>query len=536
MRIFGIVLATLVAGCGFAPVASQDEGLSPSSQPPNGPAADSCAKPERLSEVRVAIDTGAIEGIKSGNTTAFLGIPYAGAKRFRSPQRTACWTGVRDATQFAPLCAQPGPNGELLGSEDCLALNVFVPSAAAVSARPVLVFLHGGDGRTGGSHAADGSAGQLDGSALAASEDAVVVTLDWRLGAFGFAAHPVLRAEGDGAGNFGLLDIVAALEWVQRNAVAFGGDDSRVLVFGEAHGAVNVCALLAMPRAKGLFSSALMQSGACAALDASTRDEQGRGLADALGCSGENLAQCLRAAPAADVAQALPVSAPLLATWQAAFGPTLDGTVLPEAPLAALQAGHAQGVPLAIGSNKDEFALFLPDDAMPSCSEYSPYLAQVFGPLAPQVEQHYLCDEMKGAAQSAVAAVTDALYTCPARRAARAAAAGQSQPVYRYLYAHSRAYGPLAPLRAFHSAELPYLFDTLAVEGYAPTQSEEQLVKSMQSYWASLAREGTPSSRNGPAWPRFSPSFDNALVLDEHASMGSQIDASACDFWDSVSP
>lgn len=540
MRTTVWVLAALAAGCGFLPVESKQDGLLPISRGPNGPERDQCAAPARLSEVRANVETGTLEGVRSGTATAYLGVPYAapptGELRFRAPRPAGCWPGVRDATRFAALCAQAGPNGELVGSEDCLYLNVFAPSAAPRAPRPVLVFLHGGDGRTGGSHAADGSAGQLDGSALAAGEDAVVVTVEWRLGGLGFASHPVLRAEGEGAGNYGLLDTVAALQWVQRNAAAFGGDASRVLVFGEAAGASQVCALLAAPKARGLFSAALMQSGACAATDAAVRDEQGRGLAEVAGCDGADLARCLREAPAAVFAGAPPLPAPLLATWHAAFGPTLDGAVLPEAPLAALEAGRGAGVPLAIGSNADEFALFLPDEAMPSCSEYAPYLAQVFGPLAPQVEQRYPCDEARGAAAAAVAATTDALYTCPARRAARAASAGQGGPVYRYLYAHARAYGPLATLRAYHSAELPYLFDTLAVEGYAPTPSEVQLSKAMQGYWASLARGEEPQARVGPRWQRYSPSLDDALVLQEDLRTEGLGAGAACDFWDSVSP
>jgi para-nitrobenzyl esterase len=311
--------------------------------------------------------------------------------------------------------------------------------------------------------------------------------------------------------------------------VAFGGDSKRVLVFGEAAGAVNVCALLATPRAKGLFSSALMQSGACAALDAQLRDEQGRILADAAGCSGTDVAQCLRSAEAMTLANTLALQAPLLGSWQAAFGPTVDGLVLPQAPLAALESGHAHDVPLAIGSNTDEFALFLADDAMPSCTEYAPYLSQVFGALAPQVEQRYFCDEQKGAAASAIAAVTDALYTCPARRAARAASAVRTAAVYRYLYAHARAYGPLAALRAYHSAELPYLFDTLGVEGYAPTEGEAQLVRTMQNDWSALARGEAP-------WERFAPARDNVWVIDEAARSENSTQSGECDFWDAVSP
>jgi para-nitrobenzyl esterase len=539
MRSIFLVVAALAAGCGFLPVDQKNDGLLPISRPPASTERDQCAAPARLSEVRVNVETGTLEGQKRGEATVYLGVPYAAAPigelRFRAPQAAACWNGVRDATRFASLCAQPGANNEPVGSEDCLYLNVFAPSALPVGKRPVLVFLHGGDGRTGGSHSADGTAGQLDGAAFAAAEDAVVVTLDWRLGALGFTSHPVLRAENAGAGNYGLLDTVAALQWVKRNAAAFGGDASRVLVFGEGAGAQNVCALLAVPQARGLFTSALMQSGACAATGAAVRDEQGRGLADALGCDGD-VAACLRAASAADLATALPLPAPLLASWHAAFGPTVDGLVLPEAPLSALEGGRAAQVPLAVGSNADEFALFLPDEVMPTCGEYAPYLASVFGPLAAQVEARYPCDAQRGAAVTAVAAVTDALYTCPARRAARAASAGQTQPVYRYLYAHSRAYGPLATLRAFHSAELPYLFDTLGLEGYQPTQSEVQLSRAMQGYWTSFARGEEPRARFGPQWQRYSPSMDDALVLQESVRQDSVAARAACDFWDSVSP
>lgn len=532
--------AALAAGCGFLPVDSKSDGALPVSLGPTGPERDGCAEPSRRSEVRVAVEGGELEGVRLGTATAYLGVPYAAPPlaglRFQPPQRAACWTGVRAAARPGARCAQPGPSGELVGSEDCLYLNVFAPSAEAARPRPVLVFLHGGDGQRGGAHPGDGTLGQLDGSGLAAAQDAVVVTVAWRLGALGFTSHPLLRAQGEGAGNYGLLDTIAALRWVRRNARAFGGDEGRVLVFGEAAGAVNACALLAAPQALGLFSAVLLQSGACAAADASGRDEAGRALADSLGCSGADALACLRAAPADALARAQPASGPLLASWQTGFGPMVDGLLLEEAPLAALAAGRAAPVPLAVGSNADEFALFLQGDAMAACSEYAPYLEQVFGPLAPQVEQRYPCDEVQGPVQAAVAAVTDALYACPARRAARAASFGRALPVYRYLYAHARAYGPLSKLRAYHSAELPFLFSTLDAEGYQPTPQDERLTRAMQGYWASLARGELPSAHGELAWSRYQPSFDNALVLDDGVREGPGAQGSACDFWDAVSP
>ena len=537
MRTHASVLSVVVlsSACAFSPV---DAPPPPESTVAPAPTAEQrCAVPARLGPAEVQVDQGRLRGASAQGVASFLGVPYAaaptGERRFRAPASAACWDGVRDATAYGSRCAQPDGRGGVEGAEDCLVLNVWAPDRPAAAPRPVLVWVHGGDNVRGAAHGAAGSANLVDGAALAASRDAVVVTLNFRLGALGFLAHPDLSLEGEGAGNLGLLDVRAALEWVRRNAAAFGGDASQVLLFGEGSGALDVCALLAMPRAQGLFQAALLQSGACEAGALLAREEVGRTLVDGLGC-GADAAACLRRAPLEALVGLSPESPPLVRAWDLPWGPVVDGDWLPRAPREALATGQVAAPGVAVGHNAQEFELFLPPDAADGCDAARALYGQAFGALAPLVEQRYPCGDDALARATAVRALTDAVYACPARRAAREATRGGAT-AYRYLFAQGRAHGPLAPLGAYHSAELPVLFGTLRAEGYAPTPADERLGRQMQDYWTSLPR-GAPASPSGPAWTRYLPSEDNALVLAQDLRLEPAAGASACDFWDAVAP
>src|SRR3954465_118542 len=312
---------------------------------------------------RVTIDTGTLEGAVDSTTgvMVFRGIPYAappvGDLRWKPPQAPARWQGVRAARDLGHNCMQHQPYGDIdpfaAGvSEDCLYLNVWTKSLDNRAPRPVMVWIHGG-----GFFAGFGGEERHNGARLA-QKGAVVVTLNYRLGPFGFLAHPALAAESEhhAAGNYGLLDQIAALQWVRRNIARFGGDPSRVTIFGEAAGGMSVGSLIASPLAKGLFAHAILESGTGVGIGVSRRTELENAsmqLAESLGASGSGAAAAkrLRAVSADTV---LAVANRLGQPGAPRFWPVVDGWVLPQTVDSAIQSGKANLVPVIAGSNRDE--------------------------------------------------------------------------------------------------------------------------------------------------------------------------------------
>ncbi len=498
----------------------------------------------------VATDKGLVKGAQAGNGFAFLGIPFAsppiGALRFMPPVPAACWSGVADATRFGNTCAQWNPmSGGVIGSEDCLSLNVWTPALPSSSSQPlpVLVWIYGGGDLIG----ANSFAG-ADGQALSTAENAVVVSFNYRVGALGFLAHPALTASSPQhtSGNDGLLDALLALQWVQDNIASFGGDKTHVMLFGESAGAINTCALVSSPLAHGLFSSAAMESGNCAAEPLSYRYVRGAVVADSVGCAfAPDVVACLQSAPLSSIAQnagvtfvGSVVSEVVTASIDAAhiedlpFGPTVDGYVLDATPLATMKAGNHNHVPFVIGTNAQEFAAFIPPSLFPqipiaSCAEYAALVTAAFPGLALPLLQAYPCSIFDPTAgyREFIAVVTDAFFACPSRRALRAIAATQTEPVYRYLFTHGVAY---------HGAEVAYVFGTFATVPFVPTAAESTLSSEMQSYWVNLAASGNPNGAGVPTWSAYQPTVDNALQLDTPIGETSAIDAAGCNFWDTV--
>ncbi|HMC53331.1 MAG TPA: carboxylesterase family protein, partial [Acidimicrobiales bacterium] len=314
---------------------------------------------------RVTTRCGKLEGVERDGVRVFRGIPYArppvGPRRFRAPQPAEPWTGVRDASKAGPAAPQvPGPTEQLMPGppldtdEDCLTLNVWTPAAAGAQPRPVLVWIHGGGFLTG-----SGSLPIYNGRFLAARGDVVVVTINYRLGALGFLSHPALRDEESGAaGNWGLLDQIAALRWVRENIDAFGGDPGNVTVFGESAGAMSVGTLMGTPAAVGLFRRAIMESGSPAATPAEEAAGTAESLLRAAGCNRID----------SEGARALPLGA-LLEAQQDLWArrgpgvglplqPALDGAVLERDPSEAIADGLSSGVPVITGTNRDEWEMF----------------------------------------------------------------------------------------------------------------------------------------------------------------------------------
>ncbi|MFO1405906.1 MAG: carboxylesterase family protein [Steroidobacteraceae bacterium] len=487
---------------------------------------------------------GRYQGNDRGGSWSFLGIRYAaapvGSLRWKSPAAPPCPADTVAANAYSSVCPQiDRATGAPEGDEDCLALNVYAPKSNFPSGSvPVMVFIHGGGNSQGStSELVDGSKVLYDGTALAEATGRIVVTVQYRLGPLGWLVHPGLDAEAPDArsGNYGLEDLMAALRWVQRDIGAFGGDRSRVMIFGESAGGVDVCALLTSPTAAGLYQSALIESGGCVA---DTRDKAlatGATLAERTGCStAADPVACLRAKTPAELLAALP---PVVSVsgGQAPYQPNVDGTLLPALPYQTIVAGQQNRVPVVIGTNADETGLEVPlgfNDA-----DYFAFLDATFvnPDVRAQVGNIYSAANFGTSRAAYVALTSDAKFTCQARKIARALVASQSEPVFRYFFTEVPD-APNAPLfGAFHGLELLYLFGVMNVRGYTPTAAETALSSQMQHYWAGLAANGAPSAAGAPAWTAYDPLRDNHLRLDSAAlAMADGVNAARCDFWDSL--
>ncbi len=368
----------------------------------------------------VDTDSGALTGKPlDGGVRAFLGVPYAeppvGARRWRPPEPVARWTGARDATHVGDACLQfDGDKVMDHASEDCLTLNVWVPPLGAAK-KPVLVFFPGGGFVEGG-----GGLPLYDGAKLAAREDAVVVTLNYRLGPFGFLVHRDLAKEAGRATSpsFGLLDQREGLRWLHRNVAALGGDPDNVTIFGESAGAWSVCAHMVMPGSRGLFARGIMESGACADplyFGANEAKAQGDRFAQALGCA--DIA-CLRGKDATAVLKAIPLKRHYVLPPGESWAPVVDGVELPDVPLEAIRAGKGANVPLIIGWNRDEGILHTVHFETITADERDSFVRDSFGDAAvAPVSTRYARPTPKDALTDIV---TDGAFACESRRVARA--------------------------------------------------------------------------------------------------------------------
>jgi para-nitrobenzyl esterase len=456
----------------------------------------------------VTTDDGAVRGTTAGTVAEFLGIPYAapptGHLRWRPPAPPAGWRGVRDATQFGPSCPQTAspfrPPGTI--SEDCLYLNVYTPTARLGANRPVLVWIHGGG-------LVQDGARNYDGTKLAA-DGAVVVTINYRLGALGFLAHPALAFRpGGAAGNYGLMDQQAALRWVQRNIARFGGDPRNVTIAGESAGGLSVLAQMVSPGARGLFQRAVVQSGTFALNQRplATAEAAGQTFATAVGCP-DQTAACLRRVPVSDLVGKFGVEIPGV----------VDGSVLTQPIGTALARGQFARVPVINGITHDEELLFVAglgitvsqgtniplagDPKNPAT--YQANIAQALG--VPAARAAAIANEYPPGADPALAfslLVSDASFACPALQVDRWTAA-RGVPAYAYQFNDDNA--PVSFLGfslglATHGAELPYLFD-LPNTPVVLDPDQQALAASMRTDWARFAGTGNPSSRALP-WPSF---------------------------------
>jgi para-nitrobenzyl esterase len=507
-------------------------------------AARSAAASGRGVSAIVVTETGAVRGLVVPGGYVFRGLPYAappvGNLRWRPPQPPARWRGVRDATQFAPSCPQSTvrnpflPPGPL--SEDCLHLNVYTSSLGRPADRPVLVWIHGG-GFT------QDAARNYDGSQLAA-DGTVVVTIDYRLGALGFLAHPALAASHDGAaGNYGLMDQQAALRWVQRNIRQFGGDPHNVTIAGESAGGTSVLAQMVSRGSRGLFQRAIIESGAFALNQQplAPAEANGETFAAKAGCP-DQTAECLRQ---------LPVSA-LVDNFSASAIPgAVDGGVLTEPIGEALAAGRFTPVPVLNGVNHDEELIFLAGQAAVSggtfvgvpepvsAESYETDIASVLSvsdARATAIADEYPLAAYPSPMVAFSTLVSDANFVCPAVQVD--AWTAQRAPTFAYQFNDDNApqrFLPPATLPAIatHGSELQYLFDLPAAPVPATlTADQEVLASSMRAEWAAFAANGNPTTST-LSWPAFNYS---GLVVSL-ATPQSQVETGFsamhhCSFWD----
>lgn len=456
---------------------------------------------------RVTVSGGILAGaIEPGAAVqSFRGIPFAapplGDLRWRPPQPAPAWRGVRQATAFGRRAMQRRVFGDMVfrsrgTSEDCLYLNVWAPVGAA--AAPVLMYIHGG-----GNVAGDGSEPRYDGTSLA-RRGLVVVTVNYRLNVFGFFAHPDLTHESpqQASGNYGYLDLVAALQWITDNIAAFGGDPARITIAGESAGSIAVSALLAAPMAQPHIAGAIGSSGsllgALPPQPLHDAERAGSALATALGAT--SLAQ-LRALPARRLMHATRRYAP------PQFSGTIDGWFLPQAPLTCYLAGAQARVPLLVGWNSAEapFTALLGRRA-PTAAAYRRAVRQRCGAAAPAILQQYPAADDAAVIDAATDLASDLFIGYSTWTWASIHGQTSGQPVYRYRYAH-----PRPPMRsaaaapdggAVHSADIEYFMGTLATNAvYAWEPADVALSGTMQQYYANFVATGDPNGAGLTAWP-----------------------------------
>ncbi len=490
----------------------------------------------------ITTDKGVVQGVVVDGVREWLGIPYAapptGANRFLPPKDVAAWSTPRSATAIGHSCAQlaSGATPALSSGsdEDCLYLNVWAPEVEVNNA-PVFVWIHGG-GFTQGS----GGEPLYRGAPVVVQSNAIVVTLNYRLGALGWLSHPELATE-EGVTTSpspGLLDQQAAMRWVQRNIAAFGGDPNNVTLAGESAGAISVCTHLVAPASKGLFSRAIMESGVCFSSALFTTpavaNDQGTRLATAVSCTTAPILDCLRAAPPEKILAALPPRLAEFGPTGDSFGPVVDGTVLPTVPETAIAAGNYVKVPLIIGSNINEGDIFvyLFGSPAPTPTDVRGSLGVLFDvSVVDKIAAQYAVDTDAPTAFSHI--ITDTL-ACDARRIARVMSAG-GVPAFLYQFTYPYKVAALPGVTGSHSFELPFVFRN-GYLGVALSDPELALADQVDGYWFRFAATGDPNGAPALAWPAYSQTNDTNIVLDATLSTNVGLKKDACDFWDALTP
>jgi para-nitrobenzyl esterase len=511
-----------------------------------GCAGPDAKEPGVLDRAVVAVEGGRVSGAPAADGAGvwiYKAIPFAAPpvseRRWRPPQPVVPWEGVRAATRFAPACLQAlRPEGHFYGQvidridEDCLYLNVW-SAAQPKDGVPVMVWIHGG-----GLSSGHGGEVTYDGTALA-KRGVVIVTFNYRLGPLGYLTHPLLSAESEhhASGNYGTLDQVAALKWVQKNIAKFGGDPGRVTIFGESAGSWSVNQLMATPLARGLFHRAIGQSGAgfgsfgMAYAKAQMETAGERYIKAVLGSDAAPSLSALRAKTGQEI-MAVPVP-----QGTPRFSPNVDGWVFPHTIYNIFSAGAQNKVPVIVGSTADEGASLGGGAGGPmTVADYRTYARDTYGTLADRFLKMYAASSDADVLKSRIGSWTDQNFGWEMRTWARMMDTVSSEA---YLYFFSRVPpGPDAErLGAFHAAEIIYVFDNLGQSPFtyanrAYNDTDRKLSHVMASYWVNFATSGNPNGAGLPVWPVYTRSADESLEFGDTVQVRSGIRKDRLDFMD----
>jgi len=463
----------------------------------------------------VKVTGGTVQGVANGTIVSFKGIPFAapptGENRWRSPQPLRNWQGVKHTDTYAPGCMQDSSMAAMFGappalSEDCLYLNVWTPAHTPNDRLPVMVWIYGGAFAAGMT-----SIPLYDGTHLA-QRGVVLVSIAYRVGPFGFLAAPQLGREGKGSGNYGLLDMIAALQWVKKNIESFGGDPTRVTIFGESAGGIAVSMLCASPQAKGLFQRAISESGGNFQPPKYANEGGQNGMP--LKLAEKQGEQFLKDLGTSDITAARTLSAETIQraagpSLSARFWPVFDGYVLPGDQYELYELGRFNDTPVLIGTNSDEGALF----ARPGVTVAS-FTAQVhdgYDQKASEILAAYPAGNDAEAAVSSKNLFRDTAFGWPTWAWARLQSRVGKNPAYVYYFDHRT---PLSPDGATHGAEMAYVFGNFDARQGTPSAAEATLADRMMSYWVSFAKSGDPNGAGLATWPVYTENTQQVMYID----------------------
>jgi len=482
----------------------------------------------------VVLDTGPIQGLvvdPAANLHAFKGIPFAappvGTLRWRAPQPVTPWKDTRLCVEFGPACPQPKlPAGiplqsPAVQSEDCLHLNVWT-AAGLEEKRPVMVWIHGG-GCTIGS----ASLSHYDGANLARA-GVVLVTINYRLGPLGFFAHPALRAESprQAAGNYGLLDQLAALAWVRRNIAAFGGDPQNVTIFGESAGGLCCSTLLVSPLAKGLFHRAIFESGVAIGVRARLAEVEKQGVDLAKVLNAPDLAALRAKTPEELIAAAHPRVGFL--GKGTPYGPTVDGYVLPDLPMKILLQSEQQHVPILLGTNADEGSLFASQMPVRKALGYNRMVRWLFPEDAEDILRLFPVPTGADPRPTLFRLVTVSAFVQPARELARLHSR-TGAPAFLYHFTRVAPGARISGMGATHGIEIAYIFGTYR-QGFGDT-TDDRLAGAMRRAWVQFAVTGNPNGEGLTLWPAYTEETDAHLEFGDTIRAGRNLMQKECDIF-----
>jgi para-nitrobenzyl esterase len=476
----------------------------------------------QANELQVTVASGVLSGYASrdGLVRSFKGVPYAappvGALRWRPPQAVEAWEGTREANRFSPVCPQPSPiaggfyqreffQSFQAQSEDCLYLNVWTAAPPGAAPRPVMVFFH-----SGGNSLWSGSLSAYDGTLLA-RKGAVVVTLNYRLGVFGFLAHPELDAESPNhvSGNYGLLDQQAALRWVKTNVAAFGGDPERITIFGQSAGGTDVGYAMASPLANGLFRRAIIESGGVffPTRSLAAAEEGGKKLLTELGAPS---IAALRDMPTAQIVTHIGRS-----FGAYGLGAAIDGWVLPRDTPEAIAAGQHNGVELMLGSVANEGTELLPPTTPDGVRAIT---KRWFGTQADPINALYTLTDPETATTAQDQLLSD--YGAASDRVTAGLFAREGHSAWVYSFNRAAPGSDPVKVGAFHCAELVYVFGTQNTVDRPWEETDRQLSDVMSSYWVGFAATGNPNGPGLPDWPAYDEQSKQVKEFGSRVSFG----------------